>query len=352
MIKPVRAGNLADTLQLPLDGDPEQLICGVGTLKSATPEQLTFLANPAYAKFLPDTQAGLVIIDEKHADQCPVSTLTSTNPYADYARAATLLVSATSGGTATEQSNEPRIDPSAVIDASARIGSNVRIGAHCVIEANAVIGDHCDIGHRCLIGRGCQVAEQTRLYPAVTLYHEVSLGQRCIVHSGAVIGADGFGIASTADGWLKVPQLGSVVIGDDCEVGANTTIDRGAIEDTVLGDDVKLDNQIQIGHNVVIGSHTAIAGCVAIAGSARIGAHCLIGGGAGIVGHIEICDRVTVMARSFVTSSIRKPGQYSSVTPMQEHSVWIRNAARMKQLDQLARTIKELERKLLDDREQ
>ncbi len=338
-----RAGDLATQLSLGLSGNPDTVLTGVGTLQSATASQISFLANPAYLKYLTDTQAGLVILSEAHASDCPTNALISDNPYADYARVAT-LVSAKPSAT-----NKAVIHPSAHIDPDAVIGDQVSIGAGCVIGARTVIADRVHIGAHGMIDADCHIGMDTQLAARVTLYTQVSIGERCLIHSGAVIGADGFGMARDGDHWLRVPQLGGVIIGNDCDVGANTTIDRGAIEDTRIDDDVKLDNQIQIGHNVRIGAHTAIAGCVAIAGSTQIGRNCLIGGGAGITGHISLCDGVVVMARSFVTSSIRKPGQYSSVTPFQEHQRWIRNAARMKQLDKMARSIQNIERKLSDD---
>jgi UDP-3-O-[3-hydroxymyristoyl] glucosamine N-acyltransferase len=196
-----------------------------------------------------------------------------------------------------------------------------------------VIGPGCVIGDDCVVGAGSELVAR------VTLVTRVRLGQRVTVHAGAVLGAAGFGLAMEGGKWLNVPQLGGVVIGDDCEIGANTTIDRGAIEDTVLEEDVRLDNQIQIGHNAFIGAHTAMAGCAAVAGSARIGRYCLIGGGAGVLGHLEVCDKVMVTAMSLVTHSIREPGEYSSGTPLMDNRNWRKNAARFKQLDALARRI-------------
>ena len=211
---------------------------------------------------------------------------------------------------------------------------SVSIGARSRVGAGAVVGPGCVIGDDCVVGAGSELVAR------VTLVMRVAIGKRVRVHPGAVIGADGFGLAMSDDGdgqWLKVPQLGGVVIGDDCEIGANTTIDRGALDDTVLEADVRLDNQIQIGHNVHIGAHTAMAGCSAVAGSARIGRYCLIGGGAGVLGHLELCDRVVVTAMSLVSHSIREPGEYSSGTPLMDNRSWRRNAARFKQLDAFVR---------------
>ncbi len=223
------------------------------------------------------------------------------------------------------------IDATAVVDPGAHVGPLVVVGARSRIAAGAIIGPGCVVGEDCVVGDGSELVAR------VTLVVRVCLGKRVLVHPGAVLGADGFGIAMDHGQWLKVPQLGGVVVGDDCEIGANTTIDRGALEDTVLEQDVRLDNQIQVGHNVRIGAHTAMAGCSAVAGSATIGRHCLVGGGAGILGHLEVCDRVVVTAMSLVTHSIREPGEYSSGTPLMDNRSWRRSAARFKQLDRIAR---------------
>src|SRR5690606_507480 len=225
------------------------------------------------------------------------------------------------------------VDPSARIDPQAQVGPFASIGARARIAAGAVLGPGCVVGDDCEVGEGCVLVAR------VTLVRRVSLGKRVLIHPGAVLGADGFGLAMDAGRWIKVPQQGGVVVGDDCEIGANTTIDRGAIEDTVLGEDVRLDNQIQIGHNVRIGAHTAMAGCAAVAGSATIGSYCLVGGAAGILGHLEICDRVMITAMSLVTHSIREPGEYSSGVPLMPNREWRRNAARFRQLDTLARRV-------------
>jgi UDP-3-O-[3-hydroxymyristoyl] glucosamine N-acyltransferase len=316
-------------------GSRDARVHGVATLAGAGTGQVAFLANPAYRKQLPDTHASAVVLHAEDAAHCPVSCLISADPYASFAKIAALFEAAATA--------EVGIHPSAVVSPSARvsehasIGPHASIGARSVVAAGAIIGPACVVGEDCVIGTDCMLAAR------VTLVTRVRLGQRVRIHSGAVIGADGFGLAMDAGRWLKVPQLGGVMIGNDCEIGANTCIDRGAIEDTVLEEDVRLDNQIQIGHNVVIGAHTAMAGCAAVAGSTRIGCYCLIGGGAGIVGHIEICDRVTVTAMSLVTHSIHVPGVYSSGTPLQPNREWRRNAARFKkldkQLDALARKI-------------
>ena len=330
------ASELAERFGLGLQGDGAVLVRGVGTLAGAQPGQLAFLANPRYRGQLAATRASVVVMRAEDAEGFTGTALLTPDPYVAFAR--------------LSASFEPRphraagihayadIAASAEIAADAHVGAFVSIGARSRVEAGAVIGPGCVIGEDCVIGASSELVAR------VTLVTRVRLGQRVLVHPGAVIGADGFGLAMShsddGDGhWLKVPQLGGVVVGDDCEIGANTTIDRGAIEDTVLGADVRLDNQIQIGHNVQIGAHTAMAGCSAVAGSARIGRYCQIGGGAGVLGHLEICDRVVVTAMSLVSRSIREPGEYSSGTPLMDNRSWRKNAARFKQLDAFVRRL-------------
>lgn len=327
---------LAARFGLRLRGDGSRIITGVATLESAAAQQLGFLANPRYRAQLIATQAGAVILRESDAAACTTNCLIAADPYVAYAKIAAMFerVPAAIAG----------IHPSAVVAASASVAAGAGVGPLCVIGDDAVVEAGAVLGPHCIIGARCRVGAQSRLVARVTLVREVTLGQRVLLHPGVVIGADGFGIAFDQDHWIKVPQLGGVRIGDDCEVGANTTIDRGALEDTVLECDVRLDNQIQIAHNVVIGAHTAMAGCVAVAGSTRIGRHCLIGGGAGIVGHIQIADRVTITARTLVTHSIDRAGEYSSGTPIQDNRAWRRNAARFKHLDELARRVQQLEK--------
>ena len=323
---------LAEKFDLKVIGNADTFVIGVAPLATANKDQIGFLANSLYRKQLAHTQAAAVILREADATLASVPCLIAKDPYVAFAKISALFE--------TKKMAKPGIhpnaviDPTAVIDASASIGPFVSIGANTHIEANTVIGPGCIIGDDCRIGTG------SHLVARVTLVTRVRLGQRVLIHPGAVLGAEGFGLAMEAGSWLKVPQLGGVVIGDDCEIGANTTIDRGALGDTVLAEDVRLDNQIQIGHNVQIGAHTAIAGAVAVAGSAKIGRYCLIGGAAGIVGHIEICDKVRINAFSLVTHSIDEPGEYTSGTPLQESREWRKNAARFKQLDEMARKIK------------
>jgi UDP-3-O-[3-hydroxymyristoyl] glucosamine N-acyltransferase len=326
---------LAARFGLRVHGDGAVRVSGVGTLERAGPGQVAFLANPLYRRQLAGTGAAAVVLREADAGQSPAPCLLAADPYAAFARIAALF--------------EPRreapagIHPTAVVDPAARVAPGASIGPQAYVGPGCVVDDGASIGPGCVLLEDCEVGAGSELLARVTLVARVRLGRRVRVHPGAVIGAEGFGLAMAEGRWLKVPQLGGVRIGDDCEIGANTCIDRGAIEDTVLEEDVRLDNQIQVGHNVHIGAHTAMAGCVAIAGSARIGRYCLIGGGVGMVGHIEIGDRVTVTARSLVTHSIAGPGEYSSGTPLQPTREWRRNAARFKQLDELARKIAALE---------
>ena len=326
--------DLAERFGLELQGVAAEGVSGVATLERAGAGQISFLSNPAYRKYLAQTGASAVIVRREDAAGCPVACLIARDPYVAFAKIAALF----------EPAREivPGIHASAVVADTARVAATARVGSHVSIGERSVIADGVVIGAGCVIGDDCVVGVGSELLARVTLVTRVRLGERVRVHPGAVLGAEGFGLAMDEGHWIKVPQLGGVAIGDDCEIGANTTIDRGAIDDTVLEEDVRLDNQIQIGHNVRIGAHTAMAGCVAIAGSTRIGRYCLIGGGVGMVGHIDICDKVLVTARSLVTHSITEPGEYSSGTPIQPSREWRRNAARFKHLDELARKINAL----------
>ncbi len=324
-----RAADLAGRFALQLHGDGDVLLDGVATLANAGPGKLAFLANPRYRAQLGQTRAGAVVMRAADAEGYPGTALLADDPYAAFAKLAAQFE--------THSVAEAGVHASAVVaadahvDPTARVGPFVSIGARSRIEAGAIIGPGCVIGEDCVVDEACELVAR------VTLVKRVRLGKRVLVHPGAVLGADGFGLAMDAGRWLKVPQLGGVVVGDDCEIGANTSIDRGAIEDTVLEEDVRLDNQIQVGHNARIGAHTALAGCAAVAGSAKIGRYCLIGGGAGVLGHLEVCDRVVVTAMSLVTHSIREPGEYSSGTPLMPNRAWRKSAARFKQLDRLFR---------------
>ena len=331
MTQTFTASELARRFELTLHGDGDVRIEGVSTLARAGHGQLAFLANSRYRSQLADSSAGAVVMRQEDVGDAPGTALIAKDPYTAFAKIAALFEA--------KPAHAPGIHASAVIDPTATISPTAQIGPFVVIGAGSTVGDGCVIGPGCVIGENCEIGAGSELIARVTLVTRVRLGQRVLIHPGAVIGADGFGLAMDAGRWVKVPQLGGVAIGDDCEIGANTTIDRGALEDTVLEEDVRLDNQIQIGHNVRIGAHTAMAGCSAAAGSARIGRYCLIGGAAGVLGHLEICDRVVITAMSLVTSSIREPGEYSSGTPLTDNRSWRKNAARFKQLDVLARRV-------------
>jgi UDP-3-O-[3-hydroxymyristoyl] glucosamine N-acyltransferase len=320
---------LAERFGMDLCGDGGIVIEGVATLARAGAGQLAFLANPRYRGELARTAASAVVLRAEDAGNAPVACLVAANPQAAFARVAALYDPRTPPSPGIHPSTA--IDPSARVHPGASIGAFVSIGARSVIAAGAIVGAGCVIGEDCVVGVDCELVAR------VTLVCRVRLGRRVLVHPGAVLGADGFGLAMEDGHWLKVPQLGGVVVGDDCEIGANTTIDRGALDDTVLEEDVRLDNQIQIGHNVRIGAHTAMAGCSGVAGSTRIGRNCLIAGAVGINGHIDICDGVTIHAMSTVLNSIDEPGEYSSGTALQDHRTWRRNVARFKHLDELAR---------------
>ncbi|MFL6577563.1 MAG: UDP-3-O-(3-hydroxymyristoyl)glucosamine N-acyltransferase [Povalibacter sp.] len=330
----ITLGELAVRFGCSLKGDPDLRVTHVATLEGADASAITFLANPKYRKFLPQTRAGAVILEPKLADASPVAALLSANPYATYARIAGILHPAVTA--------KPGVHPSAVVNPSVQVDPSASIGALAVIEAGVEIAARAVIGPGCVVMEGTRIGADTRLVASVTLCSGVSIGARCTLHPGVVIGADGFGLAPDRGEWIKVPQVGCVRIGNDVEIGANTTIDRGAIEDTVIGDGVKLDNQIQIGHNVQIGDHTVIAGCAGVSGSAVIGKRCMIGGMVGIAGHLTICDDVFLTGQSFVNSSIRKPGYYSSGMPVDETARFRKNAARFRHLDELGREVRRM----------
>lgn len=335
-------GQLADKLGVRLDGDADHRVVRIATLANAGPDSITFLSDSRYRKYLDGSQAGAVILRESDREYCSVNALISDNPYLTYAKLTELF--------APQQSaDEAMIHETAVIHPDAKVGEGVRLGPHSVVGCGAVIGDGVSVGAGSVIGNGVSIGKHSVIYPNVTVYHDCRIGERAVLHSGAVIGSDGFGFANDKGRWIKIHQLGRVIIGDDVEVGANTSIDRGAIEDTVIGDGVKLDNQIQVAHNVTIGENTAMAGCVGVAGSAEIGANCAIGGGVGILGHLKIADGVTVTAMSLVPNSIKQSGVYSSGTPLESKSQWQKNYIRFKQLDEMARRLKKLE-KALDEK--
>ena len=317
-------GELAVRVGLELRGDPALRVSHVATLALAREGSLSFLANSRYRKHLGGTRATAVVVAPGDADACPVAAFVDPNPYLAYAHIATLMFPAASV--------TPGIHPSAAVAPEASVACSASVGPMCVVEAGTVVGERVAIGAGCTILTGVRIGDDTQLMPRVTVYPAVSIGKRCLLHSGVVIGADGFGFAPDFGTWIKVPQAGSVRIGDDVEIGANTTIDRGAIDDTVVENGVKLDNQIQVGHNVIIGAHTAIAACTGISGSTTIGRRCMIGGMVGFAGHLTIADDVTITGCSLVSASIREAGSYSSGMPTVETRLWRRMVAKLRRL--------------------
>jgi UDP-3-O-[3-hydroxymyristoyl] glucosamine N-acyltransferase len=318
-------GEIAVRFGLELAGDPAQTVDGVASLAAAAPGTISFCTGGKYRRQLAQTRATAVVLPRELSADCPVAALVSARPYAAWARIANALHPAdpVRAGRA----------PGAQVDPGARVAASAWIGPNAVVGAGAVIGERCSVGPNCVIEAGASIGDDCRLLAGVTLCRGISAGSRCTFKPGAVVGSDGFGHAPDVDGYVKVPQLGSVRLGDDVEVGANTTIDRGTIEDTVIGDGVKLDNQVQVGHNCRIGAHTVIAGCVGISGSSVIGSRCMIGGAVGIAGHLEIGDDVVVTGYSLVTHSLPGPGMYSSGMPAIEAGKWRRAVARLHRLD-------------------
>jgi len=336
-------GELAKHVSGEVKGDASCEIESVATLQHADITQISFLTNPSYRKQLASTKAGAVIMSAADAEDCPTNAIVSQNPYAAYAKIAALL--------SPEEKYNAGIDPAAHIATDVIISKTASIAAGVVIESGVALADFVRIGPGCVLQKNVKIGAHSILTANVTVAHECEIGERNIIHPGVVIGADGFGQAMDNGNWIKVPQLGRVVIGDDVEIGANTTIDRGAIENTIIEDNVKLDNQIQVAHNVKIGAHTAIAGCTAIAGSTTIGKHCRIAGMVGIVGHLQIADNVTVTAKSLVSGSIKKAGVYSAGTPLEPNQQWRKNTIRFKHLDEMAKRLKALEKQLSSKKE-
>ena len=316
-------------------GDPGVEVREVATLETASPAAIAFLANERYLPQLKTTRAGAVILGAAAREATRLPRIVCANPYAYFARVSNLLNPL--------PAPRPGVHASAVVDDSATVAIDAEIGPRVVVGCEATIGAGCVVGAGCVIGRGAAIGAGSRLYPNVTVYHDCMIGERVVLHSGVVIGADGFGIAMDDGRWVKVPQVGRVVIGNDVEIGANTTVDRGALDDTVIEEGVKLDNQIQIGHNVRIGAHTAIAACAGVAGSAKIGRYCRIGGASGIAGHITIADHVEISTYTLVTKSIKEPGTYTGAYVFEPHKQWRRNAVQLRHLAELADRVRALE---------
>jgi UDP-3-O-[3-hydroxymyristoyl] glucosamine N-acyltransferase len=337
----VSLGELSRHLGGELIGDPLAQVHRIAPLESATADAIAFLSNPLYQQQLANSKAGCVIVGPTLRNEAAArgAAIVCVDPYLAFARLTQWWKASSRAPTSPGVHPSAVIEPGAVIAKDSSIGAMAYIGAGARVESGALIGSHCSIG------AGAVVGAHSRLMARVTLADACRIGQRAIVHSGAVIGADGFGFAPTEGRWEKIEQLGAVVIGDDVEIGANTCIDRGALEDTVLEDGVKLDNLVQIGHNVRIGAHTAFAGCVGVAGSARIGRHCTAGGGAIILGHLEIVDDVHISAATVISRSIRQAGRYSGVFPFDDNAAWEKNAATLRQLHRMRERVRALEQK-------
>ncbi|MGD9152558.1 MAG: UDP-3-O-(3-hydroxymyristoyl)glucosamine N-acyltransferase [Gammaproteobacteria bacterium] len=331
-------GEIAKFIQAKFTGDENLVITGVATLQSANEKQISFLDNKKYEVFLTTTKAAAVILNDKNAMSYSGNALIVEDPYFAFAKATTLFMQV------------PQVDngihATAVIGKNCKIAPSVKIGANVVIENNVSIGANTQIHPGCVIGNDCQIGADCCLWPNVTIYYKTKIGNQVNIHSGAVLGADGFGWAQHKGQWHKVPQLGGVTIEDDVDIGANTTIDRGTLDDTVIETGVRLDNHIQVAHNVKIGAYTVIAGCTGIAGSTTIGKHCMIGGHAAIAGHLKIADHVILTGTTAVSNSIKEAGIYSSGTPCMKNNDWRRNTVRYIHLNDMAKKLKQIEKNL------
>ena len=333
---PISLGELAAQFGCELIGDPDVLVSGVATLSNAGPDSLSFLAGAAYKKQLSSTKAAAVILRPRDADESRVAAILHDDPYACYARMAAVVC--------PPPSYKPGVHASAVVASSATVAGSAHLAANVVIGERSSIGENVYLGPGTVIGPDCIIGDDCRFIANVTLARKVEIGDRGIFHPGAVIGADGFGNAMSPDGWVKVPQLGGVRIGSDVEIGANTTIDCGALDDTVVGDGVRIDNQCMIGHNVQIGAHTAMAAQTAIAGSTIIGKRCLFAGRSGAVGHITICDDVIVAAVTFLSKDVKTPGTYAASFPADDARSWSKQLARFRRLGKLIERVTKLEK--------
>ncbi|MDJ0749238.1 MAG: UDP-3-O-(3-hydroxymyristoyl)glucosamine N-acyltransferase [Woeseiaceae bacterium] len=334
---PVSLGELATQLGCELIGDPDVEVGNVASLQNADAQSLTFLSNPALKEQLSSTKAAAVILRPADADDCPVAAILNDDPYACYARMASVIC--------PPPEYEPGIHASAVVDPGATVAPSAHLGPNVVVGANSTIGENVYVGPGTVIGPDCSIGDECRFIANATLARAVRIGKRGIFHPGVVLGSDGFGNAMSPDGWIKVPQVGGVRIGDDVEIGANTTVDCGAIDDTVIEDGVRIDNQCMIAHNVRIGAHTALAGMVGIAGSATVGKRCLFAGQAGSVGHITICDDVVLGAKSFASKDITEPGTYLASFPAEPAKDWTRRVARFRRIEALQDRVRKLEKK-------
>lgn len=339
----VTLGQLATLLGAELHGDASIEVSRVANLETAGSGEISFLSDGKYQSFLAQTAASAVLVKAADLSVCQTNALVVKDPYVGFARVAQLL----------DSTPQPALDihPTAVIAADVQLGQNVAIGPHAVIESGVVLGDGVAIGPGCFVGKNSRLGKGSRLWANVTIYHNVEIGDACLIQSGTVIGADGFGYANERGEWIKIPQVGKVILGNRVEIGASTTIDRGAIDDTIIADNVIIDNQCQIAHNVEIGYGTAIAGGTVIAGSAKIGKYCIIGGAAVINGHIQVCDQATITGMAMVMRSISEPGIYSSGVPAQSNKEWRKMAARVLHIDEMHKRLNQLEKRI-EDQEQ
>jgi len=330
--------DIAKKIGAVVKGDGQCEISSIATLADATSGQIAFLANSKYSAQLASTKASAIIVTQSEADKCQSNALIMDNPYMGYALVAQLL------DTTPKPANQ--IHASAVIADDVIIGKGVTIGANAVIEAGVNLADGVSIGAGCFIGIAAQIGVNATIWSNVSIYHGVIIGEQCSVHANTVIGADGFGYANNKGSWVKIPQLGTVIIEDNVEIGASTTIDRGALGNTIIKSGVILDNQIQIAHNVIIGENTAIAACSVIAGSTEIGKNCVIAGLVGINGHIKVADGCVFTGMTMVTKAITSPGVYSSGMPCQPNKEWHKNNARVRKLESLTKRLSTLEKEL------
>lgn len=338
----IRLAELAQQLNAELHGDGDLVITGVASMHSAQSNQITFLSNSRYREQLKACHASAVVLTEADLPFCKSSALVVKNPYLTYALMAQIMD--------TTPAPAQDIAPSAVISSTSQLGSNVAIGANAVIEEDVVLGNNVIIGAGCFIGKGVKIGADTRLWANTTVYHGVEIGEKCLIQSNTVIGGDGFGYANHRGDWVKIPQLGTVRIGDRVEIGACTTIDRGALDDTIIGNGVIIDNQCQIAHNVVIGDNTAVAGGVIMAGSLTIGRYCQIGGASVINGHMKICDQAIVTGMGMVMRPITEPGIYSSGIPLQPNKAWRKTAALVLNIDEINKRLKNVEKIIKEEK--
>lgn len=339
----VTLGQLATLLGAELHGDASIEVSRVANLETAGSGEISFLSDSKYQSFLAQTAASAVLVKAADLSVCQTNALVVKDPYVGFARVAQLL----------DSTPQPAVDihPTAVIAADVQLGQSVAIGPHAVIESGVVLGDGVAIGPGCFVGKNSRLGKGSRLWANVTIYHNVEIGDACLIQSGTVIGADGFGYANERGEWIKIPQVGKVILGNRVEIGASTTIDRGAIDDTIVADNVIIDNQCQIAHNVEVGYGTAIAGGTVIAGSTKIGKYCIIGGAAVINGHIQVCDQATITGMAMVMRSITEPGIYSSGVPAQSNKEWRKMAARVLHIDEMHKRLNQLEKRV-EDQEQ